>query len=49
MTLEMICLNWNAECDWCNEEICAGEMAWWNPITKKCYHEGECQEKAEGI
>lgn len=50
MTLFMIKLGFSQRCDWCEEMVDAGEMAWYNPYTKRIYHEGrDCQEKAEGI
>jgi len=49
LTLYMIKLQRNQSCDWCEEMILAEEMAFYNPYTKKVYHEGECAEGAEGI
>lgn len=49
MTLYVITLMWNQQCDWCEETIYEGESAYYNPKTKQVYHKEpyECYELAE--
>ena len=47
MTLHLINLMRTQQCDWCLEDCIEGEVAYWNPKTKKVYHQDVCWEKAE--
>ena len=47
MTLHVITLIYSAVCDYCHKIIIAGEEAFYNPHSRKCYHIDVCADRAE--